>query len=931
MLARCLLPLLCLVANLAGARADALADGFAQVPTAERPWCYSCWPNGNAGKATITSDLEAMKRAGFGGLLMFDARGYWDDPNHLRLPPPRCEFMSAEWREMLRFGLSEAARLGLRVSVNLSSCAGALKGPWPVGADAPKRLICQVTSMAPSARFDQVLSAPRMTHFWPIATYAVRYGGSPLTPRPDWFNAGDGVYTMSATSGRREDGQTAVACQPAADVVELTDRIDADGRLTWDVPMGQWALVRLGYTVIDGHEYDVDVLDAKAVAAHFERMGRTLIRDAGPLAGSTLSHFYSVSWEGAVPTWTGDFEQAFRRYRGYDPRRWLPVLAGFTVDSDEASARFLTDYRRARNDCFRDRFYGTMQTLSHRAGLGWHAESGGPWVRRPEVFGEADQLAFLARTDMPQGEFWFTGSADHRGRQMSRPQAMTAHTYGRPLAAAEAFTHMVRHWTAYPAVLKRSADESFVDGVNQLIWHTFTSSPAEWGEPGPEYFAGTHINPRVTWFEQAGPFLTYLGRCQHLLRQGLYVADLAVYTGDTPYLHWGRMSDAWSANATLKPPPGHGYDLINDEVLLTRASLRDGALVLPDGMSYRVLAVDLDRETMALPVLRRLVAWRRAGLRVVCGQLRPLRQPGLAGGEDELRVLADELWRGSPSLTGALDAARLPADFEGPFEATHRRTDEAEIYFVSGSGRGDCTFRVNGYQPELWDAVSGKITRDVAWQATPDGRVRLTLDLPADGSVFVVFREPGKPRAERPEPMPVSTRELAGPWTVRFQPRRGAPPSAVFDKLVDWTAHADPDIRHFAGTATYQRSFELSADEATRRARLTLGSVSALARVRLNGRDLGIIWTAPWQVELAGALRAGTNQLEVDVTNTWANRLVGDAALPAEQRISRSNMAFQQGRRTLAAYQGFASEDALMPSGLRGPVVLELYGSDVEK
>jgi hypothetical protein len=160
---------------------------------------------------------------------------------------------------------------------------------------------------------------------------------------------------------------------------------------------------------------------------------------------------------------------------------------------------------------------------------------------------------------------------------------------------------------------------------------------------------------------------------------------------------------------------------------------------------------------------------------------------------------------------------------------------------------------------------------------------------------------------------------------VSFQAGRGAPEKAVFETLADWTTHADPGIKYFSGTATYRKSLDVTAEQAARRAVLQLGSVAALAQVRLNGKDLGVVWTAPWQVELTGALKAGKNELEIEVTNAWANRLVGDAGLPPEQRITVSNMQFEKGKRTLKAFQGFASEDALQPSGLVGPVRIELW------
>ena len=912
-----------------GAHAATLDENFREVPVADRPWCYWWWINGHVDKETITSDMEAMRRVGFGGLLMFDARGYWDDKGHLVLPKPKMEFMSPEWRELLTFGIREAARVGLEVSVNLSSCAGALKGPWEVGADAPKRLICQTTPLAGGAKLDSVLKNPDRKFFWNIAAFAVKYEGGAVTNNEAWLNAGDGLYTMHASAwGKKIDGQKNMELRVAQEVVEVTGKVDPRGRLSWEVPPGQWALVRFGYTTIDGHEYDVDVLDAKAVEGHFNRMGKAILADVGPLAGKTLTHFYSVSWEGAVPTWTGSFEKDFAKYRGYAVRPWMPVLAGFAVKGQEEAKRFMSDYRRARNEAFRDNFYGTMMALCHKNGLEWHSESGGPWTRAPAVFGEADQLAFLGRNDMPQGEFWYTGDGDRRGRQMSRPQSMAAHIYGKRLAAAEAFTHMVRHWTPYPALLKRAGDESFIDGVNQLVWHTFTCSPKEFGLPGSEYFAGTHINPKVTWFEQSKPFLGYLGRCQYLLRQGLFVADVCAYTGDTPYQHWGRFATNWSAGATMALPRGHGYDIITTEVLLERVAVKDGAIRLPDGMTYRVLAVDLEDEQVSLAALRKIAEIKKSGVPVVFGKRMPKRTPGLAAGDAEVRRLGEELWAGTPALAEALKAQKLPPDFEGPFEYTHRRDGESEIYFVAGTGKADCTFRVSGKQPELWDAVSGKISTEDGGQRTEDGRTRLTLDLPEHGSLFVVFRKPsersGVGRREsgvaRPEVLP-----LSGAWQVSVQAGRGAPETAVFDPLIDWSKHADEGIRHFSGTATYRKAFEVTAVQSALHARLQLGAVAALAHVRLNGKDLGIVWTAPWQSELTGALKPGKNELEIEVTNAWANRLVGDAALPPEQRITKSNMQYEKGKRTLKAYQGFASEDALQPSGLQGPVCIEFF------
>lgn len=925
--------------------ADSLQQGFREVPRSARPWVYWWWLNGNVDEPTIQRDLEAMARIGIGGFLLFDARGYHDDPDHVVLPAPRMEFMGTEWRRMVRLALEKAGQLGLEVSINLSICAGSLKGPWPVGDDAPKKLVWQTLELQGPQNLSYQFPKPEGRRFWPVALLAVQTSETPAQPQKaspgpklsDWQEI---PLKAKPLPGKQPDAQ------PALRVVDLTDRLDPEGRLDWQVPAGRWTLLRFGYALMEGRQFDVDILDPEAVGRHFQRMGKVLIEDAGPLAGKTLTHFYTVSWEGALPTWTKDFPKEFQKRRGYGLSGWLPVLAGFAVQGSEQSERFLRDYRKTLAECFQDNYYGKLRELCHRHGLRWHAESGGPWNRSLPVFAQADQLAFLARTDMPQGEFWWGGQQPSRHRAFCRPAAMTAHIYGQPLAAAEAFTHMVHHWSAYPAALKPRADWAFCEGINHLIWHTFTASPPEFGEPGIEYFAGTHLNPNVTWFPLAGPFLQYLGRCQWMLRQGHFVADVAVYVGDRPYVGWNSptgkwdQKTTWSQQATLKLPKGYSYDLLNTEVLLDRLAAKEGNLVLPDGMRYRLLAVDLDEETVEPAAIGKLLELAKAGVPVVLGQRRPTKAPGLSGYpacDAKVRQLAAELWRlgiSGKSLEEELQDRKILPDFEGPdgWNYIHRRTPEADIYFVACEGvptkelPAECTFRVRGNQPELWDPVTGRIQPAANWRHTEDGRTVVPLNLPENGSIFVVFRGPGRPPETAPAPKPrMKMLPLSGPWEVRFQPRRGAPPSAVFDQLTAWNEHPDSGIRYFSGTAVYRKSFELSAQEATSEVWLHLGRVFCLAEVRLNGKELGVVWTAPWRLEATGVLRPGENELEIAVTNTWVNRLIGDAGLPVEKRRTKTNVALRPGSRgsSFRAFQGFAAEDPLEPSGLLGPVRLE--------
>lgn len=927
-------------------------NSFRTPPDSAKPWAYWWWVNGNVTKASITRDLEQMKQKGFAGLLMFDARGYHED--HLPPPPSRLDFMGPEWRRMLAFAMAEASRLGLKMSVNLSSCAGALRGPRDVGDNAPGQLVWGSADVAGGRRFAGPLPSVQ----------------------------GQRVREVAVVAARLDD-----AADPsrALEVVDLSDKVDPQGHLTWKVPPGRWKLLRFACAVIKGHEADVDILDAAAVQAYFDRMGRALLQDAGPLAGKTLTHLYSVSWEGAVPTWTVKLESEFARYRGYRPRLYLPALAGLTVQSREVSERFLRDYHKTLGDCFRLNCYGTLRAACRRAGLQWHSESGGPWDRKLPGFQHADQLAFLGQNDMPQGEFWYPE------RGINRPAAMAAHIYGRSLAAAEAFTHMRPHWSVYPAILKPCADTAFCDGINHLIWHTFTASPPEFGQPGIEYFAGSHLNPNVTWFEQSGAFLTYLARCQFLLRQGQPVSDVCCYTGDKPYRHWGR-AEKWSDRPTLTLAKGFTYDLVNTEVLLERLAVDRGDLVLPEGVRYRLLVVDLEDDTVLPQVLRKLRELARAGATIVLGQRRPRRAPGLTDFptcDDEVRRLAAELWGPAGKepksttvgkgrvITGrtmddVLQTLALPPDYTGPAGYAHRRTADTDIYFVTGTGSVECAFRVSGKEPELWDPVTGRVQDAVRYRLAEDGRIVVPLTLPESGAMFVVFRRPAAPvhlasidappdaveirgRTERgirlhlwqggkvtlrtapaaaditlaavqvPTPQP-----LDGPWEVRFAPGWGAPAAAVFKRLIPWNEHAEEGIKYFSGTACYRKSFKLTRSQAGGLCRLQLGEVKHIATVRLNGKPLGIVWTAPWTVDLTGVAKPGKNDLEIDVTNLWVNRLIGDARLPEEKRFTRTNarrLPENQGR--FGYLRGYLPDDPLVRSGLLGSVRVE-FGTVAE-
>jgi hypothetical protein len=616
-----------------------------------------------------------------------------------------------------------------------------------------------------------------------------------------------------------------------ADVIDLTDLLDADGVLRWAVPPGVWQVLRLGYTISDRAHvstssegwtgYSLDVLDAGAFQRYWDAVVEPLITDAGPLAGRTLRYLHTDSWEIEPLNWTPTIGGEFKERRGYDPLPWLPALTGRIVESRDASNRFLHDFRKTLGDLVLDNHYRLFRDDAHRHGLLIHPESGGPHAV------PIDAQRCLGFNDVPMSEFW-AWSWRHRigddNRFFVKQPATAAHTYGRRFVAAEGFTTIGPHWqeTLWDN-LKPSFDKACCEGLNLLFWHEFVCSPAEQGMPGIQYFAGTHLNPNVTWWAKSAPFFDYINRCQFMLQQGLFVADVCYYYGDhVPNFAQHKRTDP------AHVLPGYDYDVITEEALLTRASVQDGRIVLPDGMSYRVLVLR-DHHAISLPVLRKVKQLVEAGATVVGPK--PTQAMSLPDSDAEVKQIADALWDHGRIITdktarGVLLAAEVKPDFEfsgGDTETDldyiHRRDGQTEIYFVANrSNRTEsvtCVFRTGDKAPELWNPVDGS-QRLASAYSEADGRTSLPLEFAPCGSWFVVFRKPAAqyPPTAQSNVTQYSTRlELDGPWQVAFDPNWGGPAAVEFTELVSWPQRDEPGIKFYSGTGVYRKTFDSAGQQ----------------------------------------------------------------------------------------------------------------------
>jgi len=926
-----------------GAAGGELERGWDDPPTSARLRSYWWWLNGNVTEAAITRDLEEMKAKGFGGALICDAGGAEQDGNDR--VPHGPDLMGGAWRDLYRHTLREADRLGLEMSLNIQS-GWNLGGPVVRPEDAAKKLVwSQARATGPGKFGRRLANPPRRENFYRdlfVLAYPFKPPPAGRKPVQDYeakamlktlhFSAPDTSPLLRYAPGLPDEEDA-----KAAEVVDLSSHLAADGSLDWDVPAGEWEVLRFGFTIgdhsyvstsSDGWKgYALDVLDEGALRRYWDAVVEPLIADAGPLAGRTLRYLHTDSWEVEAINWTPTLREEFRRRRGYDVLPFLPTIAGRIVNDRASTNRFLNDFRKTLGDLAVDHHYKPFAEWAHRHGLLIHPESGGPHAS------PIDAQRCLGMDDAPMSEFW-AESWRHRigdpNRFFVKQPASAAHTYGKRLVLAEGFTTIGPHWqeTIWDN-LKPSFDKAACEGLNLLVWHAVVCSPVEMGLPGQQYFAGTHFNPNTTWWAKSGAFLAYINRCQWMLQRGLSVADVCYYYGDhVPNFAQLRASDPAKVGA------GYDYDVITEEAVLTRLGVRDGRLVLPDGVSYRVLVLP-DRPAISVAVLRKVKDLVNAGATVIGPK--PVEATGLTdfpACDAEVKKIARELWgdggngRIESNATArevlARDGIKPDFEFEGgqadsSVDYIHRRDGDADIYFVASRAKHEeslrCTFRVAGKAPELWDPVSDKHRFATSYAGGDDGRTTLPLEFAPCGSVFVVFREPAAahpPSGARNDSRFVTRMELAGPWTVEFDPRLGGPGRVQFEKLESWTARPEPGIGFYSGQSVYRKTFDLPAElhGGQRRLWLDLGRVRELAEVRLNGQSLGITWAPPFRVELGEALKPAGNVLEIEVVNFWPNRIIGDAALPPEKRITRTNI------------RKLTKDTPLVESGLLGPVQL---------
>ncbi|HEY6901263.1 MAG TPA: glycosyl hydrolase, partial [Puia sp.] len=743
-------------------------------------------------------------------------------------------------------------------------------------------------------------------------------------------------------------------CVDVSKVVDLRPFMDtSSGRLVWKAPAGHWMVLRMGHTST-GHTnatggaakgLECDKFDTAAIDLQWNRWFKEIERQVGrSLAQRVLKVFHIDSWECGSQNWSGVFREEFRRRRGYDLMRWMPVMAGVPLVSADSSERFLHDVRETIAGLVRDVFYERMGMLAHKSGYVFSAESVAPTMT-------SDGMLHYSKVDLPMGEFWMRSPTHDKPNDML-DAISGAHVYGKPVVQAEAFTELRLSWAEHPGMLKALEDRNFALGINRMVLHVFTHNPWMDRQPGMTLGGvGNFFQRDQTWWSQGRAWMDYTARCQWLLQQGKPVADVAVFTGEelprravlperlvgilpgligadrvrsvserlanvgvpttkvpSGVIHSANMEDPadW-----VDPLHGYAFDSFNPDVLLRLALVRDGRIVLPGGGSYALLvlpgssAMVPDPGAMSVGVARKLLGLVKAGATILVDTTVRYHSP-------VVREIFGRLLAMKGVLKGPFRETGLPGvprDFEaggaGGIAYTHRVGVGWDVYFISNQNGGavnlNASVRVSGRVPEVWDPVTGKVGTVDQW-SVKGGRTYFSLTLGGSGSVFVVFRKPGVAGGMAEEGTHVLKR-LEGEWKVEFG---GLGRMVMFDSLVDWSLSADTAIRYYSGKAVYTKTFDFGSTG--RPVYLILGGVANIATVYVNGVECGTDWFGNG-VEIGTAVRSDSNELKVVVANTWANRLTGDQRLPVGQRRTWTTSTWK-------------SDGKLLPAGLLGPVYL---------
>ena len=958
----------------ASKQAKDLENLFRHPATNQKPYVWWHWMGPNFSKEGITKDLEAMKEMGLGGATIFNIASAVQETHFpiLNNPWPAQTYRSSAYWEAIRHAAAEADRLGLEVGLHNTAGYSTTGGPWVTEEKAMQRTVVSKTKVEGGTMIRIALpkAEPPIFNGW----------GSPKIKASYYKD----VAVLAIPEKQLLSDK---------DIIDVSDRMDSSGILTWNAPPGTWTIYRYGFAPtmanphplpddIIGKSLEVDKMSAEHNRFHWKNVLDPLQQYVGPYLGKSFKHLLIDSYEADFQNWTADFRKAFIQLKGYDPVPWMPVFEkdvqgkDIVINNADQTARFKWDFKEVVNRLFFDNGWKIGKTMMQPLGLK---------VQFEPYYGPFDVSEGAAMADLPMGEFW----TSRGGIQSEIPPA--ARAAGKTVIGAEAYTGRpeLSQYTEDPAFLMPTTIQAFAVGVNRMILHTWVHQPFDDRyQPGMSMgWWGTHFGRHQTWAKQGKSFFEFLARAQTLLQYGESSSD---------YLCLGKHNGSRTDVISL-------HDFLVQDIRVVK-----GRIVLPSGRTYPLLY--LPNSTAIQPeVLEKIRTLVLQGA-IVSGA-KPLASNSLKDYprcDQRVRQLASTLWRTQganqlgdgfvyPDLNQALEKIRLvppvrveAADSIHKIATLHRIGKQGDVFFIgnlhSKPQFTTLSFSISGKQPELWQAETGSISNAPVWR-TANGRTYVQLFLEGHQSVFVVFRKPfaspsshtaqlhvsgessllqlagdasGKPilvgsgaaSVQLQQPGKTSSISFAqpqnikleGPWNLSFQPKLDKPFDTSFSELSDFAKVNSNRIRYFAGTVLYTKTFRIPVEHAVQKKRifLDLGELHDIVSLKINGRSQGTDWYPPYQFDITDQVVSGENKLEIEVTNNWANRLIGDEQEPADfewgadrDDKGRAMKAFPDwfvrnqprpstGRKAFVLWYYYRKDSKLKPAGLIGPVQLQL-------
>lgn len=956
-----------------------LVKNFLTPPDAARPGVYWYFMDGNLNGKEMTADLEAMKQAGIGNLVFLEV--------NVGVPKGPVKWMTNQWQDLFVKTVRDAERLGIDITLGIGPGWCGSGGPWVKPEQAMQHLVFSSIDIKGPNNYSGILPMPaqRSTNwhkmsnpfYEDVATFAfptkkpiisdinekALFERSPYSSSPN-------VKPYLPTSANYTEPSLSNIIAPT-EIVNLTSQLKSDGSLGWKVPDGDWTIVRMGRRVTGADTrpapeaamgLESDKFSAKALNDHLDNFVGVLLNKINPrtkLHGLTTLHM--DSWESGAQNWSPSFLDEFKKRRSYNAEPYLLTYTGRAVESLEKSERFLWDLRLTGQELILDNHAQAVKQYAHKNGLELSIE---PYDMNP-----SGDLDLGAIADVPMAEFWNKGFNSSFSVFES---SSIAHLMGKSIVSAESFTSsgFSGALDAYPWTLKNQGDWAFAAGINRFVFHTYAHQAlGDTYKPGMTMGPyGVHWHRNQTWWPMVSDYHLYLSRCSQLLRQGVAVNDILYLTPEGAPQVFRAPETALEGSGPLVDKKGYGFDGCSPKILMARAEVKNGLIVFPGGSSYRIMVLP-QIQTMTPQLLAKIRDLVKAGATIIGTP--PLKSPSLVGYpacDLEVQKIAIDLWgklevpkinskhnygKGSIYWGGELTLENqtplypsydltanilkeigVVEDFTatGPVRYNHRQTEDRDIYFISNRTanqiNANCSFRVGQANAQLWNPVTGE-RLPLSQFERKDGTITIPIEFDAYQSYFVLFGEKETAlalnTAKNFTELAVS-QELTGAWDLAFDPKWGGPEKIVFNTLQDWTTNTASGIKYYSGIATYKKAFSITSISLGK-TYLSLGEVHDMARVKLNGKDLGVVWCAPFRVEVTSAIKSGVNQLEIEVVNRWPNRMIGDKQ-PADANVRevQTPLDFLGGKKIITGRYTFSTNDhykidtPLLPSGLLGPV-----------